>query len=117
MKAEKNIPTIMPERSSFVLLKNPPRCERNQTKIIVKIAPAKPKTGMNKYKPMTPARMLPKAAPEEIPKIYGSAKGLFNIIWKEKPTPAKMKPVKKANKIRGNLTERIICFDEVPKLR
>jgi hypothetical protein len=83
IKAEKNIPTIIPESSNLVLLKNPPKCARNQTIVNEINAPANPNNGMNRYKPRIPANMLPNAAPEDIPRIYGSAKGLFSIIWKE----------------------------------
>jgi len=80
IRAEKNIPTIIPESNNLVLLKNPPRCARNQTIVKVINAPAKPKRGINKCKPNTPAKILPKAAPDDIPRIYGSARGLFSII-------------------------------------
>jgi hypothetical protein len=76
MRAEKNIPTIIPDNSSFVLLKNPPTCARNQTRNIVRKAPINPKTGIKTCIPSITARILPKAAPEDIPRIYGSARGL-----------------------------------------
>ena len=117
IRAEKNMPIMIPESSNFVLLKNPPRWERYQTKIMVRIAPPNPINGIKMNNPEIPAKMLPKAAPDEIPKMYGSARGLLSMTWKVKPTPAKMNPVRKVSINLGNLTDIMIWVEGDWKFR
>ena len=49
------------------------------------------------------ARAAPKAAPDEIPRIYGETKGFLKIAWREAPETERAAPISNAMISLGSL--------------
>lgn len=54
--------------------------------------------------PMTMAMVAPKSAPDDIPKVYGDANGLFIRFWTAVPHIANVAPAMHAISTLGSLT-------------
>jgi hypothetical protein len=67
---------------------------------------AKIKEALGRAMAPTITKDAPKAAPEETPKVYGSAKGLSKSPWKTAPESPKAAPAKRAVTRRGRRTSK-----------
>ncbi len=54
--------------------------------------------------PRTIARVAPNPAPEDIPMVYGDARGLFMRLWTATPQTDREAPAMQATSILGSLT-------------
>ena len=115
-KLEKELHTALnakPPKINFTELGRPPRLEINNTPKEIAMAPIKAITP-TKFSPNitpTPNRMAtvaPRDAPEEIPKIYGSAKGFLTMACMITPDTARPAPIMAAINRRGIRNSHII---------
>ena len=115
-KLEKELHTALnarPPRINLTELGRPPRLEINNTPKEIAMAPIKAITP-TKFSPnITPtpnkiATVAPRDAPDEIPRIYGSANGFLTIACMITPDTARPAPIIAAISKRGILSSHII---------
>ena len=103
----------IPPKSSFTELLRPPRLEINSTPSDIAKAPinaAIPTKFSPQATPMPSriAAVAPSDAPEEIPKIYGSAKGFFTTACIITPQAESPIPTSAASTKRGRRSSQIM---------
>ena len=116
MKLEKALQTAlsaMPESSSLTGLECPPTPERTRTPMETAKAPPAAASPM-KFSPRKApspnmiAAVAPSDAPEEMPKMYGSASGFFTIACMMTPQTESPMPVSTASTMRGRRSSQMM---------
>ena len=116
LEIELNIELMtVPERTNLIDVILPPILERISTSTVANKAPKnalkdKPicENRPTAPKPTIIAKVAPKEAPEEIPKIYGSANGFWTTACMIVPQIARPQPIKIADNTRGERTNQMI---------
>ena len=107
--------SAIPARSSFIEFDRPPRFEIKSTASEITKAPIKAAIP-TKFGPSaapTPRRIAevaPSDAPEEIPRMYGSARGFFTIACMMTPQDASPAPTSAARTSRGRRRSHTISW-------
>ena len=114
----------VPAKISLIEVALPPMLDNSKTKTLAEKAPIKADTPIKFSpkifpKPNIIALAAPKEAPEETPKIYGSAKGFFTMACITVPQTANPAPIQTASIILGKRNSHTIsntinkCSDNV----
>ncbi len=103
---------IVPERTSFTVVHGPPIVDRPRTRNDDARLPTKAQTTTPYWprwrprsaeEPSAMANVAPRDAPDDIPRMYGSARGFWTVACIMTPASASAMPTVPARNTRGDL--------------